>query len=555
MNHFPQQLASLSTPPVGQERREDKIASSEVQVFHNRTLPDASIIQVLIDHFFSCTGTLFYIFSPHDANELLRQVYMDDDSATKALLGALCGLAAVASQCDDNAVIDIALRQSYYETAKAYLDDCIEEDEVLGMRVLCCLAIYCAMDKRRAAWTWILTGLELARIRGLHLETPPPSTSPENWIVQRKVLRTLIFLACWFSSTLGRSPEILGEFKLGFESFTVHEDSPSVESIAQEQMTSIGVLTAGILQDVFLPNELSFIATRTYKLKLLGWFSELPAVMQLDSLLHNHSLTLVQRRSIFLVHLNYLGALLLLYRRHAIYLSTIHRDDSWKLDGDVDEALNYAKDAVQAATQSSRIFALLLSEQALFKRCWLVTYQSFSACTLLLFHLAQKRLHLAPPSDCEEDLSSALSCLKALEFCAEGDVVARGYYDMLMFYYRSLLASHEDSAMQDVSTATPDQVAEGVSHIINHAAFEQDWRDDLVPPTQVSNFIRREMPGAATGSRSMILRRAAVYENPPAIGGPSVVGQFNASSLAGLQASENRTDGGGPGCGIGRGIE
>ena len=162
------------------------------------------------------------------------------------------------------------------------------------------------------------------------------------------------------------------------------EANPPVESIAQEQMTAIGVLTANVLRDVFLKSELSLVTTREYKGKIAGWFRGLPPTMQLDSLIHNSSLTIAQRRSIFLVHLNYLGALLLLCRRHVFYLATISRDDPWEMDGDMAEALGYAKEAVDVATQSARILGLLLSEKAIFRRCWLAIYQSFSACTVLL---------------------------------------------------------------------------------------------------------------------------------------------------------------------------
>ncbi|KAI1622892.1 hypothetical protein EDD37DRAFT_446928 [Exophiala viscosa] len=202
------------------------------------------------------------------------------------------------------------------------------------------------------------------------------------------------------------------------ESYAVVEDNPTIESLVQEQMTSIGVLTTGVLKDVFLKKQLSVVATREHKLKLAEWLSKIPAPMQLDSLTRNESLTTNQRRSVFLVHVNYLGALLLLYRRHLFYLSTTHQDVSWQLDGDMDEALAYAEDAVAAALHSALLLRSLMSERAMFKRCWLIIYQSFSACTVLLFHVAQKRLHGARPAEYEEEVSHAESCLDTFEYCS-----------------------------------------------------------------------------------------------------------------------------------------
>ncbi|EXJ67556.1 uncharacterized protein A1O5_09569 [Cladophialophora psammophila CBS 110553] len=551
MSVLPEQLARLFSLPVGRERLQNKIASSPVEILNNRKLANAFITRLLIDCFFSCTGTLFYIFSPKDAAELFQSAYMDTDGATKASLGALCAMASVASQYDDFE-IDGSLRQSYYETAKFYLDECIEEDEVLGMRVLCCLAIYCAMDKRLTAWTWTLTGLKLARLRGLHLDRRPLSTSPEEWIAQRKVLRTLIVLGSWVASTLGTNPQIMEAFQPGLhEPFAVLEGHPPFESIAQAQMTSICILTSGVLRDVFLPTELSLVATREYKIKIVDWLSKLPPIMQLESLMQDQDLTLVQRRCTFHVHLNYLGALLLLYRRHSLYLSTVHRDDSWELDGDVAEALDYAKDALDAATQSSRIFALLLSEHATFKRSWLLIYQSFSACTMLLFHVAQKRLHGVSPAQCEEELSSAETCLNTLEYCSEGDIVAKGYYDMLIFYYHALKITPEDepagtahdSAMQEglglssmdgparlERKTTPDEIAEGVSNLSSHA-FRHGWRDGMVPPPpppQISDSVRRGFPEFTAGPHLGLSRDTAIYRDAPVVGGPF---QWSANSI------------------------
>jgi hypothetical protein len=148
----------------------------------------------------------------------------------------------------------------------------------------------------------------------------------------------------------------------------VPEAQPSIASLAQQQFTNISVISAGILRNVFLQQDLSLVKTREYKLKMAEWLQNLPAIMRLNSLISNATLTEVQRRSIFLVHLNYLGALLLLYRRHLFHLATIRRDDPWQLDGDIEEALIYAEDAVDAATQSAQILGLLLSEKTIFRR-------------------------------------------------------------------------------------------------------------------------------------------------------------------------------------------
>lgn len=255
------------------------------------------------------------------------------------------------------------------------------------------------------------------------------------------------------------------------------EMNPSVESVAQEQMTAVGVLGAGILREVFLPEELSLVNTRKHQAKVLEWIRNLPPTMQFGSLSHADSgLTVVQRRSIYLIHLNSLGALLLLYRRHLFYLSTRQRDGEWPLDGDVQEALRYADDAVDVATHTARLVHLLLAEKIIFKRCWLVIYQSFSACAVLLFYVAQTRLHGAPGTQYEEELSRAAECLAVLEFCAQGDVVAKGYHSMLAFYFNALKAAKDVSPKSPTGDAV---MTNGVDHSSGSTTDDENSATDM----------------------------------------------------------------------------
>ncbi|KAI1612254.1 hypothetical protein EDD36DRAFT_420102 [Exophiala viscosa] len=511
MTVLPEQLARLFFLPIGRERTQNKRANAPAEILCSSKLANASATRALMDTFFACTGTLFYILSTEEASELFRSVYMDEEGPTKAALGAICAIACVASQYDE-VTIDHSVRQSYYETAKFYLDDCIEEDEVLGMRVLCLLSIYCAMDKRLTAWTWVLTGLKLARLRGIHLEQRPTSTSPEEWISQKKIMRTLIFLASWLSASLGSNPEIMAAFQPVFEeSYAVAEDNPTIESLVQEQMTSIGVLTTGVLKDVFLKKQLSVVATREHKLKLAEWLSKIPAPMQLDSLTRNESLTTNQRRSVFLVH----------------------------LDGDMDEALAYAEDAVAAALHSALLLRSLMSGRAIFKRCWLIIYQSFSACTVLLFHVAQKRLHGARPAEYEEELSHAESCLDTLEYCSQGDLVAKGYHEMLQFYYKALKTppvnassgtgkqSPHAKALGHTTMQTsashggslrPSEVANQVGDILNWP-YQHGWpsdRHEIISSVEGTDFLA----GLGCGAPNDLAETTGLYYDSPIFGGP-----------------------------------
>jgi hypothetical protein len=191
---LPRQISALFSVPVPRDRTAGKAASTSIEIFNSNKLANGSITRTLINRkysqlykylslvqesakfqqgsfsngypktcerssdvfldYFGCTGTMFYIFSPTEADSLFESVYVSTQPITKASLGALCAIAAVGAQysTDD---IDEQLRQSFYESAKFYVDECIEHDEVLGMQVLCLLTIYCIMDKRLTAWTWV----------------------------------------------------------------------------------------------------------------------------------------------------------------------------------------------------------------------------------------------------------------------------------------------------------------------------------------------------------------------------------------------------------------
>lgn len=363
------------------------------------------------------------------------------------------------------------------------------------------------------------------------------------------------FSSSWLSSTLGSNPEIVAAFRPEFEeNFSVDEINPSIESVAQEQMTAVGVLSAGVLREVFLPDALSLVNTRKHQAKILEWIHNLPPTMQFGSLSHENGLTLVQRRSIYLIHLNSLGALLLLYRRHLFYLSTRHKDSEWTLDGDVGEAVRYAEDAVDVATHTARLVHLLLVEKIIFKRCWLVIYQSFSACAVLLFYVAQTRLHGAPGAQYEEELSHAAECLAALEFCAQGDPVAKGYHSMLSFYYNALKATKDDSPKiatadsvmnssvdhSDSDNVNPmtetlsQQHLDGVGDILSHP-FNYSWPSiaaegapTLSAPNSTNHQTAAFESGTADRPWDIGSTHGNVYADSPVLGGPF---QWSASSI------------------------
>ncbi|KAG7416957.1 hypothetical protein Forpe1208_v005413 [Fusarium oxysporum f. sp. rapae] len=94
--------------------------------------------------------------------------------------------------------------------------------------------------------------------------------------------------------------------------------------------------------------------------------------------------------------------------------------------------LNHVDQGITAATHSSRILSLLQAEAGIFKRCWLIIFQVYTSCVILLHSVAQKQVHVFPHSFWEDDLAQARICLDLVSFCGTVDPVALRFQDCLV---------------------------------------------------------------------------------------------------------------------------
>jgi len=143
-------------------------------------------------------------------------------------------------------------------------------------------------------------------------------------------------------------------------------------------MTKIALLNAEILKLHLAFTELTSLSLHAIQQTLQAWHSKLPEEMHLSNL-SRQDLAVNVRRAIFHVHLLYLGAVMMLYRRIASQLvqySTSGEIPSGSANAanrpDRDSLLEQAEKGITAAKHSARILGLLLAEQGVFKRCWLV---------------------------------------------------------------------------------------------------------------------------------------------------------------------------------------
>lgn len=106
------------------------------------------------------------------------------------------------------------------------------------------------------------------------------------------------------------------------------------------------------------------------------WYEGLPPVMRLQEVSAQTSPPEV-RRSIYLVHLLYLGANMLLFRRiafQAMKSTNIHGALPSRWQPSREQYLKQADSATLAANSSTKIIKLMMDERCVFKRCWIIMF-------------------------------------------------------------------------------------------------------------------------------------------------------------------------------------
>lgn len=140
-------------------------------------------------------------------------------------------------------------------------------------------------------------------------------------------------------------------------------------------MARICLLKAEILRMHLVFKDLTSPAVHSIKRDLQAWYEELPENLQLEKTAHEN-VAIGTRRSILHLHMLYLGAIMLLYRRVATQFL-----QSYAIGGQNslhmhprDAFVQQSAEAILAASTSARIVKLLLEDDGVFKHCWLVMY-------------------------------------------------------------------------------------------------------------------------------------------------------------------------------------
>ncbi|KAI8652205.1 hypothetical protein NCS57_01283500 [Fusarium keratoplasticum] len=423
------QKINLSTPAPTQKKLSIDVSRSLVSL----VIPSAVTTQAAVDSFFSSSGRIFHVFSREQVLCYHKDVFTNDSCTMANQKTAICCLAAVAAvgvqyNGDD---FDVGTDSVFYDVARHFFENLVEEQPLDAIKACTMLAMYNMMNKATVSLAYLDIGLSMSKRHSLNDKLyHHPSLSPEEWADYRRAWRSLI----WLSSTLGYIKGGDVSFRELVPLVEVEGDhSCEVSHIVQIEMTKISLLNADILRMHLSSKEMTCQAMDSIDKDLQDWHNLLPSEMHLPNLCRQ-DLPVEARRSILATHLLYLGTRMLLYRRLAsqfVWSSPTHESNAAR-ESYEDNLLSHADHAITAAKQSSRILGLLQAEKGIFKKCWLVIFQSYTCCVVLLHCVAQKQIHHFPRSSWEDDLTQARMCLDVLSFCSTLDSVALKFRDCVV---------------------------------------------------------------------------------------------------------------------------
>ncbi|KAI9729185.1 MAG: hypothetical protein M1834_007092 [Cirrosporium novae-zelandiae] len=351
-------------------------------------LPPEFFARSALTSFFRCGAVFFYVMSEEDALELVERVYHSPTEAEASDICELCAIAAIGCQYDSDD-IPTKFRDQFFRNASLLLDEVIEKDDMQSMRVFICLSMFSIMEKKTKARVLIASGLKMAR---WNMVARARNSSPQDWMEWRRILRTLAFMECWLSSTLGYRFELTNE-EISLLSGEANAKFPmSIANTLQSQMCKIALLSAKIYTD-FNHSSISLKdALRKHTLELDRWHQELPKHLHLTALMpvNSEGISLGWRRAVLLVHMVYLGTHIQMHQ-HAL-ATLIQNQASQQLDVNefVKGCMTTDREYSVSAHQVARIVALLYQDGCVYRRCWLVINGAYTACVILLLGIAQE---------------------------------------------------------------------------------------------------------------------------------------------------------------------
>ncbi|KAK4246717.1 hypothetical protein C7999DRAFT_41873 [Corynascus novoguineensis] len=564
----PNAMVADSPPSRGSTQTQRPLPDDLSSLLHlDLPLPGAKTTWAGVQSFFGSTGKLFHVYSEQQMEAYHTAVFGVDgkpDTSRRLELCSLYALAAVGILYNAG-TFQKGLEKIFHDVSRRFFSEVMEERPLDTIKVCTLYAMYNVLDKATVALAYVEVGLGMSKRQSQNTGVCHPSkVTSEEWIDFRRTWRALVFFSKhvahrthWLSSTLGYiSGADDGEFARLLPVAGEDEDSYTAElgELIQAEMTKIVLLKAGILRNHLAVPELTALGMDGIIRELQDWHEQLPEPMKLRSL-YRTDWPPVVRWSIYHLHLLYHGAFMLVYRRIAAHCVRLQRAGAAATESAFHEPnlMNLVEQGVTSARDTARIVNLLLGEQGVFRRCWIVIFQAHTACVVILHSVAQRQLHGFPASSWADDMQLAQQCINVLAYCGDIDPVALRFRVRLSGIYDSLQHTAATAPSSYPTVHHPDPEPHPIEYLFT-AIAPPSSAPSPSPSSTSPSPIPPPQPSAELSNLSLTLLFALCrpWSDPAGlntVAGPGTTDMAAAATVArdcSISASATSCGGGGP---------
>ncbi|KAF9697665.1 hypothetical protein EKO04_004009 [Ascochyta lentis] len=419
-----------------------EILNQAMQPYDEHHLPSKELARRSMYAFIRGTGSLLFMWSYEQADGILDRIYRPKGKIDAMDLAECFTIAAMGAHYDMECFPDRIRKVLYASGTLHFHERTARTDYLRTMRLLLSMSFYALLEKHMSARYLIAAGLQIARWKFPPLHRTTTGAMDENW---RKIYRSLIFMDSWLSYTLGYSSEATSQ-DISVACTPERLASDTIDELIHTQTSKVGLIAAEIAKTLAAPELATRENVETLTQKLETWRKEVPLILQLPTLTSEgpSDLSLYQKRAILMVHIMYLGAVILVYRQLLVATAEGQLTDGATnhLMYSQHDARKFRNECAIAAQTIARILRLIAFDGTLTRRCWLIIYWAFTAAVVLL-HSASTKLIGGQCDGVDLDLGFAKECMDMLEPCRSLEPVAARYLDTLWPLYDSLRDVHQ----------------------------------------------------------------------------------------------------------------
>ena len=137
--------------PTDQDAADSPEEDESREIFDLDHLPPFPVTSMAVAAFFASSSCVLNFIEKAEIDRILLDVYSGYGSLLS--MCELFAIAAVASHWEPKVSSDY--RTKWFETVRHHLDDCVEEDDLRGMRILTLAGIFFITEKKVQSWSCV----------------------------------------------------------------------------------------------------------------------------------------------------------------------------------------------------------------------------------------------------------------------------------------------------------------------------------------------------------------------------------------------------------------